>query len=262
MTNFSGRSPSPRIAIWQGPSAAGDVEHAIETVAKAMLSVSAAGGDMLVFPELFLPGYNSDNISSITAAENKAWKERLSIIARDNACGLTVGYAECVGDTLYNSALVFDQNGLQLANYRKIQLYGAREKSLFSRGDAYVTFDFAGIRTAVLICYDIEFAHHVAALKADGVRLILVPTANMMPFEHVSNVTVPAQSLNHALSIVYANYCGSEGDLDYLGESLIVSNDGTVLAKAGPASTIMVVELIESIDQARLSQQECELLIV
>jgi 5-aminopentanamidase len=69
-----------------------------------------------------------------------------------------------------------------------------------------------------------------------GVTLLLVPTANMLPFTHVPRVTVPAMAVNHALTIAYANYCGAEGDLTYAGASLIAGPDGESLATAGPGA--------------------------
>ena len=126
-----------------------------------------------------------------------------------------------------------------MAHYRKIQLYGPREKAIYTPGDAYTVFDLAGIRTALLICYDMEFAPHIAALAAKGVHLILGPTASMQPFSYVVRHAVPALAAHHGLTIAYANYCGTEGDLDYLGGSLIADPygdaSGAGRARASPA---------------------------
>ncbi|EKD61747.1 MAG: Nitrilase/cyanide hydratase and apolipoprotein N-acyltransferase, partial [uncultured bacterium] len=140
-----------------------------------------------------------------------------------------LGYAEAAGDAVYNAALALAADGSVLAHYRKIQLFGPREAAIYRPGDAYALFDLAGIKAAVLICYDIEFAPHVAALAAAGVTLILVPTANMLPFTHVMTATVPAMAANHGVAIVYANYCGVEGDLTYAGGSLIAGPHGEVV---------------------------------
>lgn len=88
-------------------------------------------------------------------------------------CGVVVRYVERDGDRLYNAAVAFGTMGEELAHYRKVQLYGPREKALFTPGDAYATFTLAGTKTALLICYDIEFGPHITALMAgDGVDLV------------------------------------------------------------------------------------------
>lgn len=244
-----------RIAIWQTTSPAGDEAQAFAGLAQAMAGAGAAGAKMLVAPEVFLPGYNQDDIPRLAQPRHGAWAARLAELARSTGCGVTVGYAEREGERVFNSAVTYDATGREVAHYRKVQLYGPREKAIYTPGDAYEVFDLGGLRCALLICYDIEFAPHVAALAARGVQLILCPTANMMPFTHVVRFTVPAMAANHALTIAYANYCGSEGDLTYVGGSLLADPYGEPLAQAGQGPALLLADLPERLDPARLSTQ-------
>ncbi len=224
------------------------------TLEPALMAAGAMGAAVLVAPEAYLPGYNHDGIAQLAQAQNEAWHQRLATFCRKAGCGLVAGYAERDGNHIYNAAIAIDAMGQPVTNYRKIQLYGSREKSLYTPGDAYAVFDLLGVRAAILICYDIEFAPHVAALAAIGVTLILVPTANMAPFTHVVRHTVPAMAANYAVTIAYANYCGTEGDLTYVGGSLIAGPDGEILAQAGTAPALLIAELPLP-DPARLSTQ-------
>ena len=61
--------------------------------------------------------------------------------------------------------------------------------------------------------------------------------------------------LNHALTIAYANYCGSEGDLTYVGGSLIADPYGEPLVQAGTAPALLVADLPMVLDPSRLSTQ-------
>jgi len=247
--------PNPRIALWQGPSPAGDIEAAFAALRPALEAAAAMGARMLVAPELFLPGYNCAAATALAQPRGGAWHRRLAALARETGCGVTLGYAEAAQERVWNAAVSFDRQGREIAHYRKLQLYGAREVALFAPGSAYVQFDLEGIPAALLICYDIEFAPHVAALAARGVRLLLVPTANMQPFGHVARLTVPTMAVNHGVTIAYANYCGVEGDLSYCGGSVLVGPDGVVLARAGQGAALLVAELATAIDQALLSTQ-------
>jgi len=87
------------------------------------------------------------------------------------------------------------------------------------------------------------------------VELLLVPTANMDPYDHVPRLTVPSQAVNHAVAIAYANYCGQEGDLTYCGGSLFVAADGAILAQAGRDAAMLVASLGTPLDPAKLSTQ-------
>ncbi len=244
-----------KLALWQGPSPAGDTAQALSDLSAALRASAATGAQMLVAPEIFLPGYNHPDIAALAQPRGGDWHQSLAKLARDAGCGLTTGYAERDGNTVHNSAVTFDSTGKEIAHYRKIQLYGPREKAIYQPGTAYEIFDLHGTRTALLICYDIEFAPHIAALAARGVTLILCPTANMQPFTHVVRYTVPAHAANHALTIVYANYCGTEGDLTYVGGSLIADPYGEPLAQAGLGPALLIAALPKALDPSRLSTQ-------
>ena len=242
-----------RIALWQGPSVECDIEAGFAALKAAVTAAGAMGAQVLVAPELYLPGYNQDALVQLAEPRGGAWHQRLGALAREAGCALVVGYAERDG-VLYNSAVGFDATGAEMAHYRKIQLFGPREQRLFAFGEAYTVFDFHGRKAALLICYDIEFDHHISALKAQGVELILCPTACPKPFENVAQVVVPAHSANHALSIVYANYCGDEGDCSYFGLSTITGPHGQVMAQAGSGPALLVADL-PAPDPARLTTQ-------
>jgi predicted amidohydrolase len=246
-----------RLAVLQSTSPAGDIDAACAAVESALRAAAAAGAVVLTVPEVFLPGYNHDDIPARAIPRDGPVMQRLAAACRATGCGLVVGYAEAAEGEVWNSALYLDGTGAAVANYRKIQLYGPREKSLYAHGAAHVTFDLAGERAALLICYDIEFAPHVKALAAQGVTVVLVPTANMMPFTHVPRVTVPAMAANHGVSIAYANYCGSEGDLTYTGGSQITGPHGEVLALAGEGPALLIADLPPR-NPARLSTQSAD----
>ncbi len=247
-----------RLAFLQTPSPMGDVDIGIATLTQALQAAGAAGARMLVAPEAYLPGYNQPDLAARALPRLGVWADALSSACRAGRCGLCMGYAEREGDHVYNSAVAFSSTGQRLADYRKIQLYGFREKAIYTPGDAYATFDLDGTRAAILICYDVEFAPHVAALAAHGVSLVLAPTANMEPFHHVVRATIPAMAANHAMRIVYANYCGVEGDLTYIGGSLIAAEDGSVVAQAGRGPALIIADLPTDLDRDLLYTQAAD----
>jgi len=242
-----------KLALYQGPSPAGATEDGLATLGRMLRAAGAAGARMAVFPEVFLPGYNMADPGS-AARTTGEWGDSIVPLVRTAGCGVTVGVAERDGDRIYNTALAFGPDGALLSHYRKTQLYGPREKRIYEPGKSHAMFDFEGCRIALLICYDIEFAPLIRDLAGRGAQLILCPTANMQPFAHVAQVTVPAQAVNHAVAIAYANYSGSEGDLTYCGGSVLVGADGAVHARAGLAEALLIAGLPDP-DPALLSTQ-------
>jgi predicted amidohydrolase len=250
-----------RLALWQGTSPASNLDLALIQAEQALKAASALGASALVLPEIWLPGYNQDDIPAKALAQDSPPMQRLAQAARQARCALVVGYAERDGARVYNSAACFGPDGARLANYRKVQLYGPRERAIYTPGDTLATFPIAGETAAILICYDVEFAPHVKALADRGVTLILAPTANMQPYTHVVHRTVPAMAANHAVAIVYANFCGQEGDLAYVGGSLIAGPHGEILAQAGDTPALLIADLPPR-DAARLSTQSADLRVL
>jgi len=247
------------IAAYQGPSPEGDTKCALAKVNETLAKAALKKVEMVVFPELFLPGYNQmETHTCVAQAQGGAWETKLAALAKEHGCGLTIGWAERDGNSLYNSASTFDRTGKKLAHYRKIQLWGTTEKATFAFGDRYSTFILAGIKTGLLICYDIEFPQHVRALAEMGVQLVLVPTANPEKFSLVCETLVPARASENALTIAYANYCGSDNGLTFCGQSTIVGPDAQSLAYASfDQENIIIADLtsIKNIDTALLSTQ-------
>ena len=247
-----------KLALFQDPSPGPDLDAALTKAETALTAAAAMGAAALVLPEIWLQGYNQPDMPARALPLDSAPMHRLAKAAKAAQTALALGYAERAGDFTYNSAACFGPDGNLLANYRKIQLYGPRENALYSPGSAYATFRLGAEKAALLICYDIEFAPHIKALSDQGVTTILCPTANMMPFTHVGKHTVPTMSANHGLTIAYANYCGSEGDLTYVGGSTITGPHGEILAQAGKHPALLVAE-IPAKNPAFLATQSADL---
>ena len=243
------------IAIWQGIARTDDTAAAMADLTAAVTGAALVGARLLVAPEVFFPGYNSSRIAEFAQPRGGDWHRALSALCRAQGCGLVVGYGERDGDQVYNSAVAFDAAGLEVAHYRKTQLFGPREKAIFAPGDTLTIFDAEGIKAAILICYDVEFAPLLRELAVQGVELLLVPTANPEPNIHVSRLVVPAHAINHRMTIAYANYAGAEGDITYCGGSTIVAPDAAILAYAGPGPALLTAEIARQPDPALIQHQ-------
>ncbi len=230
-----------RLGLYQAPSPAGDLPAGLAAVDRALAGAAETGVQMLVMPELFLPGYNAD--PRALPADWDSVPDRLAEMCRAHGVALTIGLAEPLEGRIYNTALALSETGAELARYRKVQLFGPREAELFAPGDRLCVFDHGGVRFGLLICYDVEFPEHVRALARAGARVILVPTANPLPFVNVNQLIVPARAAENAVTIVYCNLCGTEGDLTYAGLSAIFGPDGYILAAKGQSEGLSIAEL-------------------
>jgi deaminated glutathione amidase len=91
---------------------------------------------------------------------------------------------EAGADKLFNTTLVFDPDGREIARYRKIHLFditgpdgtGYRESALYGAGDELVVFEAGGTTFGCTVCYDMRFAEQYTALRRIGAEAIFVPS--------------------------------------------------------------------------------------
>jgi 5-aminopentanamidase len=223
---------------------------------------SAAPPALIVFAELFLGGYGSgdaltsDNVTitpPLDASTTSAYHgchllEPIRHACRQHRVAVVVGYSErCVaaegpsdgkqqqaggeggGVTHYNAALVVNDDGVVVASYRKVHLWGSYEASHFSPSANLLggRFTFHGISCGVLICFDVEFPESTRTLRLDGAEVVLVPTALVNAFN--ARVTVPSRAFENNVIVCYANEVGGDpclADVVYCGQSVIALPDG------------------------------------
>jgi predicted amidohydrolase len=208
------------------------------------LAAAAAKAGLLIFPEMFLTGYNiGDAVFSLAEPADGPSTAAIERIARDSGVSVLYGYPERSGQRIFNSARLVHPVRGATANYRKTHLYGHKEKRLFAPGDALMLAELDGLKVGILICYDVEFPEAVRALALAGAELIAVPTALIEPFDIVARMLVPARAFENQACIAYAGLCGREGSIGYCGLSCVVGPDGRDLARAGADPSLLFAEI-------------------
>lgn len=171
-----------RIGACQTPEILGDVEAALACIEGFASLPAASDIDLLLFPECFLQGYlvEADHISrhalDLTASSFQRMLDRLSPIRQT----LVFGVIEQCGAAYFNTAVVVRRGRLE-GFYRKAHLVPGER--LFQAGSAYPVFTLNGVTYGINICYDTNFPEAAAAVAAQGARVLLVPSQNMMRLE-------------------------------------------------------------------------------
>lgn len=236
-----------RISLYQCPPLPLDVGGNLQRLEHQAHEAAAQGADLLVCPEMFLTGYNigAQAASALAQPCDGFAAAQVAAIAQANRVAILYGYPERnASDQIYNSVQLIDAHGKSLCNYRKTHLYGELDKSMFAAGeDRFPVVELNGWKLGLLICYDVEFPEITRRLALAGAEVILVPTANMLPYDFVAEVTIRARAYENQCYVAYANYCGSEGDIHYCGLSSICAPDGSRLAIAGQDEGIISGQL-------------------
>jgi predicted amidohydrolase len=193
----------------------------------AQLERAADGGaDLVLFPELGLSGYRIDPArpGGSEPRDGPAMRQ-LQARCRALCMACVVSYPEADRGRHYIAASFIDRNGEVAGHYRKAHLYG-EEKDRFLPGDALRAFDTSFGRVGLMICYDLEFPEVARSLKHDGAELLLVATANMVPFQHQQRVLLQARAYENEVPVAICNRVGREGDLHFFGASGVAHASG------------------------------------
>ena len=144
-------------------------------------------------------------------------------------CGLYVcfGMTEESGGKVYNSQVLIDPAGSVVAVHRKVNLQGSKT---FDPGTVPVTMaDIEGIRTAIIICSDIQNSSVRRALASEKPQLILGSLANPKdPGWFVSGLI----GKMFGAWVVTANRYGDDGAGFFDGQMIVADPLGDLRVKA------------------------------
>ncbi|WP_310567097.1 carbon-nitrogen hydrolase family protein [Hydrogenophaga sp.] len=217
------------LALWQTPYAATTAE-ALQRLDAAAAQARTQGADLLITPEMALTGYaiGADRVAALAEPADGPLARAVAAIAQRHGIAIVYGYPEQNPQGKpFNAAQTIGPDGTRTAHYRKTHLFGDLDRAQFSAGEAASqVFEWNGWRLGLLICYDVEFPETVRLLALQGADAVLVPTANMVPFDEVQRLLLPARALENRLYLAYANACGQEGGLHYNGLSCAIGPDG------------------------------------
>ncbi len=154
--------------------------------------------------------------------------------------------AERAGERLFNTTVLFDPEGREIARYRKIHLFdivtpdgtGYRESATFGSGSEVVTCEVDGTRVGLAICYDVRFPELFLALRRAGAELIFLPAAfTLQTGKDHWEVLLRARAIETQCWVAAPATCGAHtdgggGPRYTYGHSLVCDPWGAVVARA------------------------------
>jgi predicted amidohydrolase len=211
---------------------------------KLKAAIDGKGLDLVICPELFLTGYNvGDELRSLAEPAKGALCAATARLAQSTGTAIVAGFPEGADDAIYNTAVCIDAQGTTIAHHRKLAIPPGFERDHFTPGDRITSFTLAGMKCALLICYDVEFPETVRAACEAGAEVILAPTALGAQWDQVAACVIPTRAFENGCYLVYANHAGTEGDIDYAGLSCIAGPDGRDVARAGAHEEMIIATL-------------------
>lgn len=244
-----------RVSVVQMNPGADKAANIAAAAALIEAAVAADRPDLVSLPEMWtcLGGRREEKFAQAEALPPRGSNqpggpayEFLRTTAREQRIWLHGGsLAEHADDKLYNTTVVFDPDGGEIARYRKIHLFdittpdgtGFRESNTYGGGAEIVTFAANGTKVGCAICYDLRFPELFLALRRAGAELIMLPSAfTLQTGKDHWEVLIRARAIETQCWFAAAATWGrhfQRGDPRFTyGHSLIADPWGHVVAKA------------------------------
>ncbi len=187
--------------------------------------------DLWVLPEFFASGYNFKTKKEAASVAEKAdgpLSKILQAYAAKRDCAIVAGFPEKSGAKLYNSALLATPAKTRV--YRKTHVFGS-EKRFFTPGDTgFWVEEVKGVKVGVMICFDWFFPESARTLALRGAQVIAHPANLVLPWAPEG---MKIRSLENRVFSATADRVGVERGLGFIGQSQIVSPNGSLLTRLG-----------------------------
>jgi omega-amidase len=219
-----------------------DRQANFKKVAKALDTAAPARGSLIVLPEMFDVGFTMNHTLATEAASQTA--DFVAGLARSHGCHVLAGYADRIASTSVNQARVFAPDGSAVGQYIKSFPFTiGSEHEHYAAGTGPTVFDWAGIRVAPIICYDLRFPELFRRATLDGAEMFCV-IANF-PSSRVDHwITLNrARAIENQAFVVAVNRCGKDPKLAYPGRSMVIDPRGAVLADAADRPQVVAAPI-------------------
>ncbi|MAN99157.1 NAD+ synthase [uncultured Roseovarius sp.] len=240
-----------RLTLAQLNPTVGDLAGNARMARAAWEEGRAAGADLVALPEMFITGYNTQDLVQ-KPAFHQAAIAAIEALARDCAEGpaLAIGGPALEGIGLYNAYYIL-QGGVVRARVLKHHLPNETvfdEVRLYESGPVAGPYMVAGVRIGSPICEDAWHEDVAETLAETGAEILLVPNGSPHYRDKMDlrqNMMV-ARVIETGLPLVYLNMVGGQDDQMFDGGSFVL-NPGGALAVQLP----MFQEAVTHVDLER-----------
>jgi NAD+ synthase (glutamine-hydrolysing) len=238
-----------RVALCQLNTVVGDLAGNTERIVNAITTAEQGGADLAVFPELAVTGYPPEDLLLKPGFVADNLEALAKVAAATGRCAAAVGFVD-EGLDLYDAAAVCAFGQVQVTYHKQcLPNYGVfDEKRYFTPGKGATQLALiGGVRVGVSICEDAWTpTGPIAAQAAGGAELMV--NLNASPYYRGRLLErarmLATRAADASCHIVYVNQVGGQDELVFDGASLVVGDEGDVLASAAQfEETVLLVDI-------------------
>ena len=240
-----------KIALCQ-MSNSGSVSENLKKSIKAIERAAADGAQLILFPEVqlteFFPQYPGQNVAHYRIERDSPVIKAFCDAAKDNHIMAVPNVYLCENGKPYDASLLIDSDGEILGVQKMVHIAQADkffEQDYYTPADdGFKVFDTGLGKIGIVVCFDRHYPESVRTEALMGADIILIPTVNTKaePSE-MFEWELKVQAFHSSVFIAMCNRVGTEGDMDFSGESIVVDPNGDTVIKADDTEQLVYADL-------------------
>ena len=249
-----------------------NIEKAIQMIKES----KKQGADLAVLPEMFnCPYENEKFIEYAERLEDSQTLNEISNTAKEvNIHVLAGSVPELVKDdendieSIYNTAVFFDNDGKQLGKHRKMHLFDIdvkgkiyfKESDTLSAGNDFTIINTDLATIGIGICYDIRFVELSRIMALEGAEILIFPGAfNLTTGPAHWELLFRSRALdNQVYAIGVAPALDEDASYNSYGHSIAVNPWGEVIEELDYSEELKIVEI--DLDEIKRVREEIPVL--
>ena len=255
------------------------VDNKEKNIKKAIQMIKESkkqGADLAVLPEMFnCPYENEKFIEYAEELDDSRTLKEISNIAKEENIRVLAGSIpelekdeEEDGESIYNTAVFFDNNGKKVGKHRKMHLFDIdvkgkiyfKESDTLSAGNEFTVIKTDLATIGIGICYDIRFVELSRIMALNGVELLIFPGAfNLTTGPAHWQLLFRSRALdNQVYTIGVAPALDKDASYNSYGHSIAVNPWGEVIEELGFDEDLKIVEI--DLDEIKRIREEIPVL--
>ena len=248
-----------RLGLAQIDVVVGDVRGNLERIRSALAALDPLAPDLIAFPELAISGYPPEDLLLKPSFLDESRAAIEDLAADSGETVVVVGFPDRRSD-VFNAAAVLRHGAVRHVYHKRyLPNYGVfDENRYFQRGGAIPVYRLGDVTLAINICEDIWYPGEPLTVQARVGDAQLAVNLSASPYHagkgHDRERMIATRAEDNAIVVAYCNLVGGQDELVFDGQSLVVDEDGALIARgAAFEEDLVVVDLpLERVFDERL----------
>ena len=213
---------------------------------------AAEGSELLFFPEIqlspFFPQYEKQDVTDYCLRLESPEVAALAAQAKEHGYYLSPNVYMELDGRRFDTSLWISPQGTVEGRAKMVHVAQAKqfyEQDYYTPSDeGFQVFDTPFGRVGIVICYDRHLPESIRTCALKGAELVIIPTANTAaePME-LFQWEIRVQAMQNGVFIAMCNRVGTEGNMEFAGQSLVAHPSGELVVMADDREQLVTCDI-------------------